>query len=170
MSFVIPRKKEFWLRRPTGAVELNWSDWSAEGLSLATVFDGSNRELVEGRDISLFGDTFVDNAVGASFDESGDYLTIPSVVLDSSFSVTSAPQFADNAGNAFQYWFSFGPVATANSLNMALVEESDGNAPNKVKIFGNNSNEPPTLVVDNAYPSVSGQTQTFVCDDGAGVL
>ena len=94
--------------KPTGPLEIDWDNPLTRGLSHCFVFDSNEvGDLVTGRHASRFGDTHWEpNAM--QFDESGDYLTVPSVTLNSNYSVLTHLDFDDNDGSNFQYFFSFG--------------------------------------------------------------
>ncbi|MES9910239.1 MAG: DUF4347 domain-containing protein, partial [Candidatus Thiodiazotropha sp.] len=67
------------------------------------------------------------------FDESGDYVTIPDVTMNSDFTVTFQFKVDDNTGSLFQYIYSHGDINTTNSLNIFINEASHGSDPNVLR-------------------------------------
>ncbi|MBV1888711.1 MAG: LamG domain-containing protein [Proteobacteria bacterium] len=55
MSIFIPRKKEFWSRRPVGEQEINWGHWASDGLVYYSLLNstGTPTDIAGGFDSSL---------------------------------------------------------------------------------------------------------------------
>lgn len=108
--------------------EIDIHDPEADGLSHFLLFNNNNpRDLVTGVKLNKFNGTKWTPNKGQFFDEVNDYAMLPDVTLNSKFTIITNMNFTDNVGSNFQYFFSFGVVSSANSVNLFLREA--GNSP-----------------------------------------
>ena len=141
-------------RKPVGKVKIDLGHPLADGLTLFLLFqDNRVTDLVSGRVGEKFGDAhWTPN--GMFFDESGAYLTVPDVVLDSSYTITWQASPADNAGSFYQYLFSTEAYGVANSINI-YIHEDDELTPRRFRAAGDGYEVENLLDLDGYYPSMA---------------
>lgn len=135
-----------------GPVTIDWSHPLAQGLTVCILFQSPEpRNLVDGAALTKSGGAYFTPG-GQYFDEVDDYYTLADVTLTNKLSVACQPIFTDNSGSAFQYFLSWGTVASANTMNMYLAETTASNA-NKMN-FGTTSQT--TRTVSQYWPTRNG--------------
>ncbi|KIC34795.1 LamG-like jellyroll fold domain-containing protein [Leisingera sp. ANG-S5] len=68
-----------------------------------------------------------------SFDETDDYVAIPDVEMNDTFTITFQFKADDNDGSLFQYLYSHGDINGTNSINVFMTENGHGTDPNMMR-------------------------------------
>lgn len=138
-------------RKPVGPVTIDWSHPLANGLTVCILFQSPEpRNLVDGAALTKSGGAYF-TPDGQYFDEVDDYYTLSNVKISGTHTLITHPNFADNTGSFFQYLFSWGTVATPDTINIYLAESSYGPEPHE---FYYNTGAS-SANIDNYWPTMS---------------
>lgn len=151
---------EHWIpnRKPTGPVEIDWSNPLTKGLSHYILFQNTApHDLVTGKALTV-GNAPGWNREGAYFDEYADtlvdYYLLPDVTLNNEFTFLTHPNFDDNDGTGFQYWLSYGAIPGTGAFHAMLVESSTSTA-DQLKLLGNSG------AAETIIPDIAGWWPTY---------
>jgi len=140
-------------RKPLRGVQIDWTNPLSRGLSLCLVMqDNEAKDLVSGKSCARYADArHIDE--GMYFDEVGDYLIFPDLVMNEFYSISTLLNHDDNTGSAYQYFFSYGAAATANSINLYFGESSaNGTVADKISFVTDSSSETRVIRTNSLFP------------------
>ena len=145
--------------KPVGEVEIDWNHPLAKGLTLCMPFQMSGYvDLVKQGRRAVFNGDAKRTPEGVLLDESGDYLVIPDVVIDSAYTIVTHVDFTDNDGSNFQYFLSTGSFQATNTINWYLGESSN-------RMTATHDSSANNLFVEtDEYPAINNLAYTLAVD------
>lgn len=105
------------------------------GLTNLFHLDGDAGDSAGGNNGTVYGASTVAGKDGdaLSFDETDDYVAIPDVEMNDTFTITFQFKADDNDGSLFQYLYSHGDIKGTNSINVFMTENGHGTDPNMMR-------------------------------------
>lgn len=157
-------------RKPVGLVKIDWNHPDAKGLTLCVIFQmGRYFDLVSERELFLSANT-VQHPDGALFNGTDAYLTIPDVVIDSSYSITGHLYSKGGRSSDLGYCMSYGGVSVGDSFNAYLGGDTGVGNNGEFKFFSSNSNPNASLVASVKYPDAMDTVFSFAINRSLGEL
>ncbi|KIC19549.1 LamG-like jellyroll fold domain-containing protein [Leisingera sp. ANG-DT] len=105
------------------------------GLTNLFHLDGGAGGSAGGNNGTVYGASTVAGKDGGalSFDETDDYVAIPDVEMNDTFTITFQFKADDNDGSLFQHLYSHGDINGTNSINVFMTENGHGTDPNMMR-------------------------------------
>jgi hypothetical protein len=102
-----------------------------------------------------------------AFDQSGDFVVVPTIEYGPNFAISFWFRCADLAGSYFQYLFSHGVFATQGSISTYLYEDSQAGTP-RLRTYLRDDDDASDVFIDSDVDYDDGTWHHYVLSVGSG--